>query len=148
LIERKKIPEKCDTEKSLNKEQKALLKEEIDDHLAGNYRTYDMVAKCLHKSVRWRNCCKINLEYLLDHGERFTQISRIADFHATKAKLKKQRLEMLMKEPSEYDSDGNHLTRVFSPYASTASVATEKEIPPVYVFPCFHKPMKSMFAVV
>jgi hypothetical protein len=48
-----------------------MLREEIDAHLQGNYSTYDVVARCLSSSLRWRNCAKIDMEILLDHDERF-----------------------------------------------------------------------------
>lgn len=65
------------------------------------------------------------------------------NWRAEKVKKKlRKRLSRMMDISSE-DSDGNKKPK----REPTPSAATEKDIPPVYVFPCFHKPMKSTYAV-
>jgi hypothetical protein len=73
LIDRKKIPEKCDTEKKLSYQQKLLVKDEVDAFCDVNYNTYDMIARCLHTSIRERHCVKVDMEFLIDHHELFYQ---------------------------------------------------------------------------
>ena len=101
-----------------------------------------MVARCIHSSLRWRNCTKIDMEIMLDHDERFYQVSRIRDFRERKAQVRLKRLKLI--ESSEEDYYGNKIEK---DKAFSTSDPTEQEIPPVYVYPCFHKPMKSTYAV-
>ena len=48
-----------------------------------------MVARCLHSSILWRNCVKIDMEFVIDHHELYYQRQRIELFREEKLARKK-----------------------------------------------------------
>lgn len=135
-----KIRNEATHEDELKPREKQLLQEMEASHFEDNYNSQEQVMQSIYDNIRWRNMHKIDMDQIVEHGNKYRQ----DQLRANKKKVKAEKMGKLNKIESD-DSDAEAKKAQLE--KELESDDEEADIPAVYAYPVFCKPGRQMFLV-